>query len=250
MKNVISLSFFLLIFANLHSQSVSGNAISAEMSNFKTANIAYNIDPFGAYDVDGLTKGMRYSDISGTPFLLGDWRKAILYDIGLHPIATIMVKYNSYSDQIHFLDEKETELVANKEVLKRVTLLLDSVEGLKEVNLEKGFTDSKNVLRPHQFVQVLNEGKVQLLKQNVNTVIRKDSLFGTIKVNAFSENTFYYLKYTPTSIEKLRKLDQLELYALLPNKLIIEEYKKKKNKLKNIKDYIEFLNFYNQQISL
>ncbi len=250
MKNVISLTFFLLIFINLHSQSASGNTSNAEMSNFKTANIAYNIDPFGAYDVDGLTKGMRYSDISGTPFLLGDWRKAILYDIGLHPIATIMVKYNSYSDQIHFLDEKETELVANKEVLKRVTLLLDSVEGLKEVNLEKGFTDSKNILRPHQFVQVLNEGKVQLLKQNVNTVIRKDSLFGTIKINAFSENTFYYLKYTPTSIEKLRKLDQLELYALLPNKLIIEEFKKKKNKLKNIKDYIEFLNFYNQQISL
>lgn len=250
MKNVISLSFFLLIFANLHSQSGSGNTISAEMSNFKTANIAYNIDPFGAYDVDGLTKGMRYSDISGTPFLLGDWRKAILYDIGLHPIATIMVKYNSYSDQIHFLDEKETELVANKEVLKRVTLLFDSVESLKEVNLEKGFTDSKNVLRPHQFVQVLNDGKVQLLKQNVNTIIRKDSLFGTIKVNAFSENTFYYLKYTPTSIEKLRKLDQSELYALLPNKSIIETYQKKKSKLKNVKDYIDFLNFYNTQISM
>lgn len=250
MKNVISLTLFLLIFTNLHSQSGSGNASSAELSNFKSANIAYNIDPFGAYDVDGMTKGMRYSDISGTPFLFGDWRKAILYDIAMHPIATVKVKYNSYSDQLHFLDEKEKELVANKDVLKRVTLLFDSADGLKEINLEKGFADSKNMLRPHQFVQVLNEGKVQLLKQNVNTVIRKDSLFGTIKVNAFSENTFYYLKYTPTSIEKLRKLDQSELYALLPNKTIIEEYQKKINKLKNEKDFIIFLSFYNQQINI
>ena len=89
-----------------------------------------------------------------------------------------------------------------------------------------------------------------MLKQNVNTIIRKDSLFGTIKVNAFSENTFYFLKYTPTSIEKLRKLDQSELYALLPNKAIIEEYQKKKNKLKNEKDFINFLDFYNQQIAI
>lgn len=250
MKNVISLTLFLLIFTNIYSQSGSGNASNAEMSNFKTANISFNIDPFGVYDVDGLSKGMKYSDISGNPFLFGDWRKAILFDIGMHPIATLKVKYNSYSDQLHFLDAKETELVANKEVLKRVSLLYDSAEGLKEINLEKGFTDSKNILMPHQFVQVLNEGKVQLLKQIVNTIIRKDSLFGTIKVNAFSENTFYFLKYTLTSIEKLRKLDQSELYALLPNKAIIEEYQKKKNKLKNEKDFINFLDFYNQQIAI
>ncbi len=250
MKKVISLTIYLLIFTSLHSQSGTANASISEMSNFKTANIAYNIDPFGAYDVDGLTKGMRYSDISGTPFLFGDWRKAILFDIGMHPIATLKVKYNSYSDQIHFLDEKETELVANKEVIKKVTLLYDSIEGFKEIILEKGFTDSKNILRPHQFVQILNEGKVQLLKQNVNTVIRKDSLFGTIKVNAFSENTFYFLKYTLNSIEKLRKLDQSDLYTLLPNKTIIEDYQKKKSKLKNEKDFISFLNFYNQQIAL
>ena len=77
-------------------------------------------------------------------------------------------------------------------------------------------------------------------------VIRKCA----IKVNAFSENTFYFLKYTLNSIEKLRKLDQSDLYTLLPNKTIIEDYQKKKSKLKNEKDFISFLNFYNQQIAL
>ena len=253
MKNVIALLLWMLFYTNLYSQGGSASPSNAEMSNFKSANISYNIDPFGVYDVDGLTKGFKYSDISGSPFLFGDWRKAILYDFGLHPIATVKVKYNSYSDQIHFLDEKETELVANKEVLKKVVLLYDSVEDLKEIVLEKGYTDSKNILRPHQFVQALNEGKIQLLRQKVNTIIRKDSLFGTIKVNAFSENTFYFLKYTQSSIEKLKKLDPSELFALLPNKTIIESYQnreKKKNKFKNEKDFIDFLNFYNQQSAL
>ena len=227
----------------------SGSAAGPEMSSLKTANLTYNIDPFGAYTVDSMVKGMRYADISGTPFVFGDWRKAIIYDLGLHPIATIKVKYNSYSDQIHFLDEKETELVANKEIIKKVILLYDSADGSKEIVLEKGFTDSKSILRAHQFVQVLNEGKVQLLKQNTNKIIQKDSLFATLKVNTFSENTYYFLKYTPTSVEKLRKLDQAELYALLPNKAIIEEYSKKKSKLKNEKDFIDFLNYYNQQVA-
>ena len=227
----------------------SGSAAGPEMSSLKTANLTYNIDPFGAYTVDGMVKGMRYADISGTPFVFGDWRKAIIYDLGLHPIATIKVKYNSYSDQIHFLDEKETELVANKEIIKKVILLYDSADGSKEIVLEKGFTDSKSILRAHQFVQVLNEGKVQLLKQNTNKIIQKDSLFATLKVNTFSENTYYFLKYTPTSVEKLRKLDQAELYALLPNKAIIEDYSKKKSKLKNEKDFIDFLNYYNQQVA-
>jgi len=253
MKNVISLTIGMLLFTNLYSQGGSASPSNAEMSNFKSANISYNIDPFGVYDVDGLSKGFKYSEISGTPFLFGDWRKAILYDLGLHPIATVKVKYNSYSDQIHFLDEKENELVANKEVLKKIILLYDSVEDLKEITLEKGFTDARNILMPHQFVQVLNEGKIQLLRQKVNTIIRKDSLFGTIKVNAFSENTFYFLKYNQSSIEKLKKLDPAELFALLPNKTIIESYQnteKKKNKLKNEKDFIYFLNFYNQQTEL
>jgi len=251
MKNILLLAVLLLKFTTANTQ-VNGSGASAapEMSSLKTANLTYNIDPFGAYTVDGMVKGMRYADISGTPFVFGDWRKATIFDLGLHPIATIKVKYNSYSDQIHFLDEKETELVANKEIIKKVILLYDSADGSKEIVLEKGFTDSKNLLRAHQFVQVLNDGKVQLLKQNTNKIIQKDSLFATLKVNTFSENTYYFLKYTPTSVEKLRKLDQTELYDLLPNKAIIEAYSKKKSKLKNEKDFINFLNHYNQQVAI
>jgi hypothetical protein len=251
MKNILIIAVLLLKFTTANSQNAgSGAAAAPEMSSLKTANLTFNIDPFGVYDVDGMVKGMKYADISGTPFVFGDWRKATIFDLGLHPIATIKVKYNSYSDQIHFLDEKETELVANKDIIKKVVLLYDSADGSKEIVLEKGFTDSKSILRINQFVQVLNDGKVQLFKQNTTKIIQKDSLFATLKVNTFSENKFYFLKYTPTSVEKLRKLDQSELHALLPNKAIIEAYSKKKSKLKNEKDFIDFLNFYNQQVAL
>ena len=70
----------------------SGAAGAGEISSFKSANMSLNIDPFGVVDRDGTMLGIRYADISGTPFLFENWRIANIIDIGNKKIAKVRTK--------------------------------------------------------------------------------------------------------------------------------------------------------------
>jgi len=246
MKKLTLLFALVSIYSNIHAQSGLGSGGgSSEMSSFKSANMTLNIDPFGVVDRDGTMLGMRYADISGTPFLFEDWRLANIYDINNKKIAQVKVKYNTNTDQIHFLDEKEKELVADKSIIKKVEILINEAQNEPSISFEKGFTDTKNVLKSYQFVQILNEGSIQILKQFSNQILQKDSLFGTIKINKFSPNANYYLK-TGSNVISLRKLDFEELSILLPNKELILNYSKNKKKIKTEKGLVDLLVFYNK----
>ena len=244
MKKFYLLLNLILILNSTNAQTGLGSSGgSSEMSSFKSANMTINIDPYGVVDRDGTMNGIRYVDISGTPFLYDDWRLANIYDINNKKIAQVKVKYNSNTDQIHFIDNNEKELVADKSIIGKVEILNNEIANEPIINLIKGYTDNKGLLNSYQFVQVLNEESIQLLKQYSNQVLQKDSLFGTMKINKFSPNARFYLKIT-NKVVSLRKLNQEELYAILPNKDLVLNYAKKK--LKNEKDFIDFLKYYNQ----
>ena len=55
----------------------------------------------------------------------------------------------------------------------------------------------------------------------------------------------YYIKNENNIIQKLKKIDTKNLFAILPNKDIITNYLTQKDKIKTEKEIIEFLNFYN-----
>ncbi len=246
MKKIYLLLTLISILNSSYAQNGLGSGGgNSEVSSFKSANMTLNIDPFGVVDRDGTMLGMRYSDISGTPFLFEDWRLANIYDIGDKKIAKVKIKFNTNSDQIHFLDEKDKELVADKSIIRKVEILIDAEYNTPSMNLEKGYTDTKGLLKSYQFVQVLNEGSIQILKQFTNQILQKDSLFGTLKIYKFSPNASFYLK-NGTNVIALRKLDQDELYGLLPNKELVLNYSKNKKKLKTENDFIDFLKFYNK----
>lgn len=245
---IINLVFCLTIGIVANAQignNGSGTAGAGEISSFKSANMSLNIDPFGVIDRDGTILGIRYADISGTPFLFESWRLASIIDIGNKKIAQVKVKYNTNSDQIHFLDEKDKELVADKSIIRKVEIIADLENNEPAIKFEKGFTDTKSILKPYQFVQVLNDGPIQILKHFTNQILQKDSLFGTMKIYKFSPNAIYFLKIA-NNIMSIRKLDQAELYGLLPNQALVINYTKKK--LKSEKDFIEFLNYYNKGV--
>jgi hypothetical protein len=248
MKNISLLLVMILIMTTIKAQSGLGTGGGAsEMSSFKSANMTLNIDPFGVVDRDGTMLGMRYADISGSPFLYEDWRMANIFDINNKKIAQVKVKYNTNTDQIHFLDDKEKELVADKAIISKVEMLTNLEHNETAVSFEKGFTDTKNTLTSYQFVQVLNEGSIQLLKHFSNQILQKDSLFGTMKINKFSPNASYYLK-TGNNTISLRKLDLEELSILLPNKELVLNFTKSKKKIKSEKDFVDLLNFYNKRL--
>ncbi len=246
MKKIALLLLLVSIIKSSNAQTGLGTGGGAsEISSFKSANMTLNIDPFGVIDRDGTMLGIRYSDISGTPFLFEDWRMANIYDISNKKIAQVKVKYNTNTDQIHFLDDKEKELVADKIVIQKVEIISNEDNNEPAIRFEKGLTDTKGGLKSYQFVQVLNDGSIQILKQFSNQILQKDSLFGTMKIYKFSPNASFYLK-TGNNVISLRKLDQEELYSILPNKELILNYAKNKKKIKSEKDFIDFLNYYNK----
>ncbi len=222
----------------------SGPVNIIETVNMRSALGTINLDPFAVYDIDGNKKGFNYADIGGSPFLIDDWRLAIIYDVNLKKIAVVKIRFNTYSNQIHYLDNKDQELIADKGALKKIDILKADDKEV-ELILEKGFTSEKNKLANDQFLEVLNTGSVKLLKQITNKIVEKDSLVGTAKVIKFSSSVSYYLN-KENSCERLRKLDQSEIFALLTNKDVVAEYEKNnKQKLRKEKDVIEFLNYYN-----
>jgi hypothetical protein len=248
MKKFVSLLLILVSFACTNAQTVQSSGIptAGESSNFKSALGTISLDPYAVYDIDGSKKGFKYADIGGTPFLFDDWKSAVIYDTKLRKIAQVKVRFNTYSGQLHFLDAKDQELVADKEMIKRVEILKIENNGESEIVLEKGFVGNKNTLTPDQFVEVLNAGDVQLLKLTTNKIVQKDSLVGTMKILKFYPTDFYFLK-VGNSCEKLKKLEASEVIALLPNKNVITAFESnKKLKLKKEKEIIEFLNYYNQ----
>jgi hypothetical protein len=245
MKSIAITLIFTIAIINSHAQqgmNISSSG-SSELSSFKTANLSLNIDPYGVLDRDGKASSLKYADMGGSPFLNEEWKIAKIYDLNLKKMAEAKVRFNTNSDQIHYLDAQGKELVADKAMIKKVVI---ENENNSNTIIEKGFIGTKNNLQPYQFVQVLNEGNTQLLKQYINHVVQKDSLFGNIKVNKFSPFSIYYIKTGTHSVVALRKLDQDELFNLLPNKDFIIIASKGKKKLKSENEFIEFLKEYNK----
>lgn len=241
MKNYLFLIAAILFSVTARSQAANGNF------NFNTQMTSVQIDPNIVRDIEGRKIGLSYSDISGSPFLFDDWEPAAVYDNNLKRIAIVKIKYNIFSGEIHFLDNNNHELIADKNQVKRVEVLNDVKKGDVKLILEKGFSDSKNTLSPNQFVEVLNNGSNELLKKTTHKIVQVDSLFGTVKVNRFSTSVSYYLK-TPTNCEHLKGLDHTEIISSLPAKDVIAEFEKNnKHKLKKEKDIIDFLNYYNSK---
>lgn len=245
MKKYLVAILLSLSFNVIDAQGISLESQKREAFNFKNSLGSISLDPLAIYGIDGNKKRFNYADVGGSPFLFDDWRLANIYDNHFKKIASVRVRFNTYSDQIHFLDSKEQELIADKDPIKKIEVLKKTGNDEVEFVLEKGFSAGNNLLTTDQFVEVLNAGSVQLLKQITNKVIEKDSLVGTTKVIKFSSSANYFLN-TKTSCERLKRLDQAEIFALLSNKDILTEFKKNnKQKLRKEKDVIEFLNYYN-----
>jgi hypothetical protein len=138
---------------------------------------------------------------------------------------------------------KNVELVVDKSKIKKVAMF-DALS-VDSIYFENGFTDTKAELTNSTLVQVLNKGEVLLLKKHTNNVVKKDSLFGAINVYYFAPTFDYFLKNEKNIIQKIKKFDVNTLSAILPNKEIITNYLKQKNKIKTEKEIIEFLSFYN-----
>jgi hypothetical protein len=232
----------LLVCVNTKAQIGSGSSSNPEISVFMSADMPITMDRNNVIDKFG-NRSPYNNNIKGSPFINDEWLNGSIYGLDLKKMAQVKIKLNTNSNEVHFLDMKNIELVVDKSKIKKVAMF-DELNS-DSIYFETGFTDAKKELSNSTLVQVLNKGEVLLLKKHTNNVVKKDSLFGAINIYYFAPMFDYYLKNENNIVQKLKKIDINILSAILPNKEIITNYLTQKNKIKTEKEIIEFLNFYN-----
>jgi hypothetical protein len=209
-------------------------------------------DAFGSINVYGsgdLAKGIPYDRIKGSPFWKDEWRTGILYNYQDSVLAKCPVKINLASQQVHFLNLKGQEMVPAGGIVRKV-VIHDETDSNRIVtvfhnNISEIREQTKN--KDH-YVQEMNQGDVQLLRLTVRKVETGDSLFGTMKRYYFSDVHEYYLRVN-NRIEKIKKLNKEEFFALLPAASKFNEWiRKEKLKFRDEADYIRFLDHYNSRV--
>jgi len=243
MMHFIILSFLAaFIFTSTKAQIGSGSSSNPEISLFMSTDMSITLDRNSVTDKYG-NKTSYNNNIKGSPFLNDEWLNGTVYGLDLKKMAQVKLRLNTNGNQVHFLDMKNIELVIDKSKIKKVAIY-DELSS-DSIYFENGFTDTKAELSNSTLVQVLNKGEVLLLKKHSNNVVKKDSLFGAINVYYFAPMFDYFLKNEKNIIQKIKRFDIKTLSAIFPNKDIITNYLKQKDKIKTEKEIIEFLNFYN-----
>lgn len=245
MKKIVANLFFILITYTSISQVGSGTSSNPEISKFMSTDMSITFDRNSVIDKYG-NRTAYNNNIKGSPFFKDEWLNASIYGLDSKKIAIVKARINTNGNQLHFLDQQDNEMVADKSKIKKVALFDEA--SADSIYFAMGFNDSKNEVVSNYLLQILNKGEVLLLKKHTNNVVKKDSLFGAINVYYFAPMYDYYIQLGINKIEKIKKLDLKNLTAILPKKELITNYVKLNNKIKSEKEIIEFLNYYNEQI--
>src|ERR1041385_706106 len=133
---------------------------------------------------------LEYKDIEGTCFWDNKWNPAVLVGSQGKKIKLWKVRLNSYSNEIHYLDPSNEEFVLQKGIVRRI-LFLDPKDTTKITAVFQTFGTGTN----DDFVQVLNEGKVQGIKRLTTTVKKIGyNQYQNKDVYRFSSDKKYFLR--------------------------------------------------------
>ncbi len=183
-----------------------------------------------------------YSDVRGSCFWDNEWNPAILILKSGKGFKLQSVKLNFYTNDIHYLDNKGTELVAQSSVKNIVFFDRNDTTKLKAVfqHLE-GF----KVKEVDSYAQLLVEGKTQFLKRKeVKLIKNKDTMLDHPDLK-FVSDTYYYIEDSGNTIH-LKNLNRESLLSVIKTTEEDETWlKANKNKLKNEAEITSFLTYRN-----
>jgi hypothetical protein len=217
MKQLIYVVLFLLCFTSAQSQNLQ--------LYDPVANRTYNTE--------------KYTDVRGVPFLFDKWMKAIIYiDKGFY--EGLEIKYDLFDNKLYF--NKNDESFELQENVKKFTLFTKLDDPKTAMYFEKGFKG--NGLNMDQFVEVLVDGNIKLLKSAVKSLTEMSEINAGM-VKTFATTTRYYI-VTPTGTYLVR-LNKNELFPYIQDKSPqIDAYITEKGlNVKKDADLISILKFYN-----
>ncbi|HVG16762.1 MAG TPA: hypothetical protein VM935_17450 [Chitinophagaceae bacterium] len=194
------------------------------------------------FNSNGSLIGIKYSDISGSPFWKNEFISASLYKDHVKR-GTVPVKLNFLTGEVYFQNGKD-ELVLDEQDINRIVFAenLDSTVFIR--NVPNLFLNYKKL---DAFVQVVNTGKYQLLKYTRKELATADSGLNARKY-FFQENHHYFLK-SLHKVERIKKQQNQNLLSYLPGSNAHREWINKNHlDFSKEEDIVLYLEYYNKSL--
>ena len=192
----------------------------------------------------GAVSDFDYSDVRGSAFWDDHWNTAMFYT-STNSILVGAVKLNLYANEIWYQDQNGKPLVVKPGVVKKIVFY--KANDTSTIIMQFIYMETIGE-GPNHYVQILNDGKTQLLKlTSIKLYKGSPDVLNGKEEYGFSNKADYYVFHNH-EIKKLKSLTRDEVLTTLQASSGDEAWlKQTSNKLKNENDYIAFFNHYNKQ---
>lgn len=189
----------------------------------------------------------QYEDIKGSAYLYPTWNSGTLTDRTGKVYSNILLKYDSYKDQVEINQEgKIMEVIA----VTYPKFTLSFVESGTNNVIKHSFSSGYNVpgFTSTSYFDLLFEGKITLLRKYKTSFIEDNvtgyGTSGTVK--SFQSKTLYFV--VDGSLSKEIKPNKKSVLEVFPEQSLKIEtlLKEKKMKIKSENDLIEIIRFLNE----
>ncbi|MGI8634167.1 MAG: hypothetical protein ACR2KZ_02060 [Segetibacter sp.] len=192
---------------------------------------------------DKNSNGLKYDNITGSPFYNSNYENAYLYKNGKR-VGTVPIKINFLTDEIYCLQGEKEFVVEDRKI--------DSVVFFNTPDSAIFINRVANLLLRNKkvdaFVQILNKGDWKLLKYTKKELSSSEAGL-TQKKYSFSTDYYYFLKHKQ-KVEKIKKLDREILLSYLPSLDASRKWiETNKTDFTKEQDVVAFLNYYNTAFS-
>lgn len=219
----------------------------AQLQSFEYANTTIGSGGFVRFN-DFAALGQKnndkvdYSEVRGNCFWDSEWNPAVLILNSGKAFKLNSVKLNFYTNEIHFLDNKGNELVAQNNIKNIVFYERKDTVKLKAVFSRIAGFQIKNV---DSFAQLLVDGETQFLKRKeVKLVKNKDVMLDHPDLK-FVSDTYYYVE-EKGNMKQLKNSNKESLFSIIKTSEEDEIWlKEHKNKLKNETEIVSYLTYRN-----
>ncbi|RTL59216.1 MAG: hypothetical protein EKK37_13030 [Sphingobacteriales bacterium] len=187
-----------------------------------------------------------YSEVMGTPYFLDSFMNCVLTTKKGQKFAYDKMRLNLYTNQIHYLDKNNTELVVDEGVITRVVFLkkgVDTIAGFAFSNDYPSINKNSN----STYYLEMNSGKARILEQISKEVGYSSMVTGQVPKKEFKEHKEYFVfNENHSKMERWRKGKDFVIGFLNDKKEQVEKFINDNNlNCKSTDDVVKVFDYYN-----
>jgi hypothetical protein len=179
------------------------------------------------FDNNGKTFSDPPSDIAGSPFLLQEWQLGSITLQSNKRYDSIRVRLNLQTQQVHFLNQNNVEMVLPKSFVTELVLRDSAAEGGPlTYTFQSGFPAIDNQSKDN-FYRVLISGRLALLESIRKLIFKEKNQATEEESKEFRDYTEYYL-YSDGILKRLKKDKDFILSLMADKKDQVQAYAQSK----------------------